>query len=256
MDTKESFGAELAKQIPINEVYSDLAKPTISTLGKTLQGATRIALAPLSALIWGYDKIAAYLDVAIPEYFARKKISKDKIISPDPSIAGPLIDAMRYNSHKKELREMFTNLLGCAMNSDSNDEHPAFVEIIKQLSSDECRMLSVVRNKDKWPLIRIRVKYRSKRGEFDIAPYFCNICYEAHCEFPDKFPEYLNNLSRLGLVDVLFDRYISDETYYEELRNHSAFPVITSSDEYEVIEKKSYFELSEFGKKFIDICIE
>lgn len=56
MENKETFGAGLAKQIPINEVYTDLAKPAISTIGQTLQGATRVALAPISALIWGYDK--------------------------------------------------------------------------------------------------------------------------------------------------------------------------------------------------------
>lgn len=255
MENKETFAAEIAKQIPINEVYTDLAKPTISTIGQTLQGATRVALAPISAVIWGYDKIAAYLDVAIPEYFAKRKISQEKIVSPDLSVAGPLIDAMRYTSHKEELREMFTNLLGAAMNSDSNAEHPAFVEIIKQLSSDECRILKVLQNDPKLPIIRLRLKLESGKGEIDIAPYFSNICFKAGCQFPSKFPEYLNNLSRLGLVEVYQDRYLTNDIFYEELRSHVSFPKIVGTEKEKIIEKKSYFELSEFGKKFCEVCI-
>ena len=109
--TKETFGGEIAKQLPVKDIYTDLAHPTLSTIGQTLQGATRIALAPVTALIWGYDKIADYLDVAIPEYFAKRKIKKENITTPDPAIAVPLIGAMCYTSHKPELREMFTNLL-------------------------------------------------------------------------------------------------------------------------------------------------
>lgn len=256
MENKETFGAELAKQIPINEIYSDLAKPTVSTIGQTLQGATRVALAPISAMIWGYDKIAAYLDVAIPEYFAKRKISQEKIVSPDPAIAGPLIDAMRYTSHKAELREMFTNLLGSAMNSDSNDEHPAFVEIIKQLSSDECRILKTLQKDPKLPIIKLRLKLESGKGEVDMAPYFSDICFKSGCQFPAKFPEYLSNLTRLGLVDIYQDRYLTNEKFYEELRSHISFPKIIGATKERIIEKKSYFELSEFGKKFCEVCIE
>ena len=77
MDKKEGFGAEIAKQIPIKEIYDDVAHPTLSTVGEGLQGATKLALAPISAMVWGYEKIAEYLDVAIPEYFAKKKIEKE-----------------------------------------------------------------------------------------------------------------------------------------------------------------------------------
>lgn len=136
MDKKETFGGEIAKQLPVKDIYNDLAHPALSTVGQGLQGVTKLALAPISALVWGYDKIADYLDVAIPEYFEKRKIEKEKIISPDPMIAVPVVEAMRYTSHKEELREMFTNLLGAAMNADSIDAHPAFVDIIKQLSPD------------------------------------------------------------------------------------------------------------------------
>ena len=256
MENKETFGAELAKQIPIGELYNDLAKPSLSTIGQTLQGATRVALAPISAVIWGYDKIAAYLDVAIPEYFAQRKIDKDKIITPDPSVAGPLIDAMRYNSHKEEPRKMFVNLLGATMNSESNDEHPAFVEVIKQLSSDECKMLIHLHSDDKQPILKQRLKLNENSGEIDLTPFFSDICYLSNCQFPKKFPEYLDNLTRLGLISQSHGRFLSDDTYYEVLRNHPAFPKVMDIDPKFLKEEKGYYQLSDFGKRFCKVCID
>lgn len=31
MDKKETFGGEIAKQLPIKDIYNDLARPTVST---------------------------------------------------------------------------------------------------------------------------------------------------------------------------------------------------------------------------------
>lgn len=253
--TKETFGGEIAKQLPVKEIYTDLAHPALSTVGQALQGATRIALAPVTALVWGYDKIAGYLDVAIPEYFAKRKVEKEKISTPDPAIAVPLIEAMRYTSHKPELREMFVNLLGASMNSEVYDEHPAFVEIIKQLCADECKMLEYLYKDPKMAMLKIRIKLDSG-GETDITPYFSDICYITKCEHPQKFPEYLDNLHRLGLVEIEYGRYLTNDAYYEVLRKHPFFisqipqnPAITS-------EQKSIYKLSEMGKKFCAVCMD
>ncbi len=230
MDKKETFGGEIAKQLPVKDIYNDLAHPTLSTVGLGLQGVTKLALAPISALVWGYDKIADYLNVAIPEYFEKRKIEKEKIISPDPAIAVPVVEAMRYTSHKEELRQMFTNLLGEAMNADSTDAHPAFVNIIKQLSPDEGKMIKYLYQDDKQPMIKIRIKLADNAGESDLLPYFSDIGYKADCQYPQKFPEYLDNLHRLGIVEVYYERFLTDKKYYEELKHHPYFPRIEENE--------------------------
>lgn len=256
MDIKETFGAEVAKQLPVKDIYNDLAHPALSTVGQALQGATKVALAPISALVWGYDKIAGYLDVAIPEYFAKKKIDREKIVTPDPAVAVPLVEAMRYTSHKPELREMFTNLLGASMNSEVVDEHPAFVEIIKQLSSDECKMLKYLYEDNIMPMMKMRIKLGEGKGEIDATPYFSDICYTTGCHYPQKFPEYLDNLRRLGLVEVYYDRFLTNDEYYVKLKEHVAFVKVIADEKTTVIEKKSKYELSELGKKFCSVCLE
>ena len=255
MEKKETFAGEVAKQLPINDIYNDLAHPALSTVGQGLQGVTKLALAPISALVWGYDKIADYLDVALPEYFVKKKIAKEKIVSPDPAIAVPVVEAMRYTSHKEELREMFTNLLGASMNSDSIDEHPAFVNIIKQLTSDECKMISYLFQNDKQPMVKIRIIIDENNGENDLLPYFSDIVYIVGCLYPQKFPEYLDNLHRLGIVEVYYDRFLSNDEYYEKLKGHPKFIHVRENEFIKVVEKKSMYELSEFGKTFCKVCL-
>lgn len=254
-ENKENFGAELAKQLPVKEIYNDLVHPALSTVGQALQGVTRVALAPVTALVWGYDKIAGYLDVAIPEYFAKKKVKQESITTPDPAIAVPLIEAMRYTSHKPELRDMFTNLLGASMNSETYDEHPAFVEIIKQLCSDECKMLKYLYKDPKMAMLKVRLKLDTG-GSTDITPYFSDICYITNCEYPQKFPQYLDNLHRLGLVEIFYDVYLTDDNYYEVLRKHPAFSSSVPSNPERFSEKKSIYSLSEMGKKFCSVCID
>ena len=57
-------------------------------------------------------------------------------------IAGPLLDAMKYCGAEKHLREIFANLLTTSMDARTvATAHPAFVEMAKQLSPDEARML-------------------------------------------------------------------------------------------------------------------
>ena len=153
------------------------------------------------------------------------------------------------------VEDMFTNLLGAAMNADSIDAHPAFVDIIKQLSPDEGKMIKYLYQDNKQPMIKIRVKLDNGAGESDILPYFSDICYKANCQYPQKFPEYLDNLHRLGIVEVYYERFLVDEKYYEELKHQPYFPHIEENEKINIVEKKSMYELSEFGKEFCKVCL-
>ncbi len=90
--------------------------------------------------------------------------------------------------------------MGASMNADSIDEHPAFVNIIKQLSSDESKIIKHLYQDNTQPMIKIKIKL----GESDLLPYFSDIGYIANCQYPQKFPKYLDNLHRLGKNFVRF----------------------------------------------------
>lgn len=257
MPIGDDLVVEAAKQGVITKIYDDVLHPTASMVGEKLKGATKIALSPLSAMIWGYDQISQYIEEKVSEYFNKKNIKEEEISTPDPSIAVPIIETMRYSCHKPELQEMFINLLGASMDSSSIDEHPSFVEIIKQLSSDECKMIKYLKNNFMLPMLKLKFQLNDgSGGEIDATPYFSDLCYKANCCYPNKFPEYLDNLCRLGLVETLYNEYLVMDELYIELLSNSNFPVPTSyNNKYEVVNKKSTFLLTKFGKKFCKVCV-
>jgi len=53
MGDKEKFWEEVGKKLPVDKVYDDVLHPSFSEVGNKLQGAVRVALAPISALVWG-----------------------------------------------------------------------------------------------------------------------------------------------------------------------------------------------------------
>ena len=114
----------------------------------------RVALAPVTALVWGYDKIKDFLEPAVAQRLAN--LRPEHIITPSPMVAGPAIEALRFAGHDPTLREMYATLLATAMDANRvRDAHPAFVEIIRQLTADEARIVGLFATSNDFPIIRV-----------------------------------------------------------------------------------------------------
>ena len=50
----------MGKETLLVDIYNDAAHPALSEVGKAIQGLTRIALAPITGMVWGYEKISEY----------------------------------------------------------------------------------------------------------------------------------------------------------------------------------------------------
>jgi len=214
---------ELAKKIPVQDIYKDGLQPAVTELGVGLGNAVKIALAPITALAWGYDKISSYLDFAIPAYFESRNIRKEKIITPDVATAIPAIESMRYT--RDEIRTMLLNLLCASMNMDTSEfVHPAFVEILKQMTPDEAKILNQLSGEFLYePIIDIAVEKPLREGLFTLFNSIGAIGEEASCEFPDRVPLYLTNLTRLGLVDIPENNGLADDWRYDKVRKSLSF---------------------------------
>lgn len=246
----------LVEAIPL---YEDLAQPAAKELGKTLLTGTKLinmALSPVSGLIWGYEKIAEYLIPKLEEKL--KNVPSENIVTPDPIIAVPTIEAMRYTSHKDELREMYANLLANSMNKATNDiTHPSFVEIIKQLNSDEVLIFNFFNDDNYFPILRLNIE-DSEDGIITVLDNFSTIPYVVNCTNPNLFSSYFENLVRLGLITISYDGSITNKTKYQPLEEHSLIMnykknVISDQDTY--VFKHGYMRRTNFGKTFYTICV-
>ena len=77
----------VAKAVPI---YQDVVQPAALEIGKALKTVAKtvhVALAPVSALVWGYDQIKEFVSSKVAERL--KNVPPENIITPKPNVAGP-----------------------------------------------------------------------------------------------------------------------------------------------------------------------
>ena len=234
----------------VPELYKDAVSPAAKEIGKGLQTvakAANLALKPISGLVWGYEKIEEFVITELPKKMRKK--SADNIITPEPHLAGPLLESLKYTGYKDSLRDMYLNLLATSMDKESATlAHPSFVEVIRQLSSDEAKLLSYFKGVPRYPEIDserfTETWYRSEPFE-EIKRRFKHSCEAAELEVPDLYLSYLDNLSRLKITE--FRQESGDITVDANRRGRD----ISAKQEI-----NEYLHVTNFGQQFIDACVD
>lgn len=143
-------------------IYQDALQPAAKEIGTALQTVAKtihIVLAPVSALVWGYDQIKDFISTRLAEKL--RDVPPENIATPKPNVAGPALESLKYTGHEETLREMYANLLAASMDTrTATGAHPAFVEIIRQLTPDEARLLRLFTPPRPLPLLNVRFEFK------------------------------------------------------------------------------------------------
>lgn len=252
----------IAEAVPI---YQDALQPAAKEVGTALQTIARtihVVLAPVSALVWGYDQIKDFVNNRLAEKL--QNTPSENITEPKPNIAGPALEALRYTGHEPSLRELYANLLATAMDSSTiNDAHPCFVEIIRQLTPDEAKLLQYFAVTNLLPLVNLRWEYKEEKegqqGGVTLYVHFSLFGQEAGCLLPDLMPSYLDNLSRLGLIDIPEDTFYTYPGVYDLLEQHPE--VLELKLNIEAIDNRRFkvernlVRVTALGKQFLRACV-
>ncbi|KOP38829.1 DUF4393 domain-containing protein [Flavobacterium sp. WLB] len=245
----------LVKAIPI---YQDTLQPSAQQIGKSLETVTKavnIALAPIKGLVWGYEKIEEFISQSVTKKL--QNVPEENIITPSPSIAGPTIEALRFTGEDLNLRELYSNLLANAMNNKSADSiHPGYVEIIKNLSSDEALILQTFCSQNQFPLIDLLHQIPESNSEVVVYKNFSYFMKLSNLKKPDLTPVYIDNICRLGLTEIPVGKYIISKGVYERLENdNSLFTLkadIVQSGKGFIDFNRKLIRLTNFGQLFIN----
>lgn len=252
--------AEICKAVPI---YQDAVQPAAKQIGQSLETIAKtvnLALSPVSGLVWGGEKIKDWVSTKVAEKL--RDVPPENIVSPRPNVAGPLLESMRYTGHEEALRDMYANLLASSMNKNtSHRAHPSYVEVIKQLTSDEARLLSYI-GKDcgPIPLLTLRAESKDESGGQDVIRHISLLGKAAECEVCDNMPVYIDNLCRLGLIVVSYEQHFTAPGIYDELEQSPiilAFKELAEKDnDWEMAIKKGGIWVTELGKQFSAVCVQ
>jgi len=191
----------LVKSVPI---YQDALQPAMQEVGRGLQTVAKtihIALAPISALVWGWDRVKDFVVEAVAEKL--KNVPPERVQTPEPNVVGPALEALRYTGHKESLRDLYANLIATSLDKDTAmNAHPSFVEIIRSMAPDEAKIMHVFTRVGEHATIDVRAVERDTRAFKTVVRNFSLIGEQADCEHPSLTPSYLENLGRFGLLQV------------------------------------------------------
>lgn len=250
----------LVKAVP---VYQDVIQPAAKQIGQTLETVSKtvnIALAPIKALVWGYEKIEDFITTRVSEKL--KNIPEENISTPPPQVAGPTIEALRYSGHDPNLRELYANLLATAMDKETvHKAHPGFVEIIKNLTSDEAILIQAFKDINQYPILDIRVNFQSSgMGFITLYSNYSHINKVVEIKQADLIPTYLNNLCRLGILEIPSDIHLSAPNTYEPLENalewESLKELLKKEPNQKIGFERKVIKPTAFGRLFIENVVK
>lgn len=246
----------LVKAVP---VYEDALQPVAKQLGKSLETvgkAINVALAPVGMLVWGYEKCQEFISTKVADRL--KDVPPEDIITPKPNVAGPAIEALRYTGHEESLSDMYANLLAAAMDKNTaSGAHPAFVEIIKQLTPDEAKLMALLLRSRVSPVITVQAR-REEGGKRDVAVNLSLLGRDAGVEHLHLTPAYLDNLCRLGLIEIPDGQSYTDQGVYEPLEKSTdvlSFKMDIESMKHTCVFKHGVVKVTTLGKQFGAVCV-
>jgi len=256
-DTTEAVKG-IVEAIP---VYQDIIQPAAKEIGKNLETVAKtiqIALAPVSALVWGFDKIKDFVISRVSEKL--KDIPSEQILTPSPHIVAPTLEALRYTAQEESLRELYANLLATSLDAKTaHRAHPAFVDIIKNLSPDEARLLQVFVPDLFYPVIDVHLVRQDNSEYFILLSNFSLLGHTAKCLHLSLVPNYLDNLCRLGLTEIPSGISLTHQDAYIEIENDTMIKLLweQNKDKPEMIVRnfRKAISLTRFGKQFCQTCI-
>lgn len=248
----------LAKAVPIyQDAVQPLAKETGKALG-TVGKAVNVALAPISLVVWGYDKISNFLENRVAEKL--EKVPEERISTPPPNVVGPAIEALKFTGHDETLQDLFANLIANSLDSKTVLEaHPAFVDIIKNISSDEGLILKLFASAQQFPMIDVKLNIKKKGGFNILHRNVSEIGKLANCKHPQLTANYLDNLCRLGLLDIPSGQRINDPKAYESLTSDPGIEQLKkqfeNNEDLSIGFEQKFIEVTGMGRQFINACV-
>lgn len=223
-------GMEIIGQVIKTAGDSAEAKEAANNFGKTAVTLTKFVnnvLLPLAAFNYGCDKAREYFSEGrFEKDFAplADKVPEELRVQPKASIAGPALQGLAFSHEEQELKDMYLNLLAKSMDGRvASQAHPAFVEIIKQLTSEEARLFKPAAQNELVAIAQIRMK--SGTGYVVGFRHVLPITDTGTGEkvVVENIAAMVDNWVRLGLVEVDYGERLTGQNDYDWVQERPEF---------------------------------
>ena len=254
---------DLVKATPniLGQVYGDLAKPSVTAVGKALGTVFEFSTSFLLPVKLLNEKFKLNFTKRLNEYQEKlEQIPADKQCEVHPQIGTPIIEKLSYTTND-EIADLFTTLLANASNIDMvNTAHPSFVSMIERMSPDEARILKYLKGKKEIQYCTFDGYVLNGEGYQTLDNHVTLLATEIDLQFPQNTKAYLANFISLGILIDMSGQYKVNKTIYNKIKEiwglsqkeSQLVPYFFKS----ISVKESFFEVTDFGKLFISACIK
>lgn len=251
---------EIAKQL-VRPIYEDALKPFSQEISKGLLG---IARSINSGIFLVEDCVNATVGVLRLTAEQLAIIPPDRIDFSRPRVALQALDQAKFTVNEEEVQKLFSNLIASSLDSENRGAaHPAYIEVIKQLQSDEALILKEMVFGDGLrsgaaPTIDIVAKKSGGGLSIQSTIHEINLVAEdAGCISPENSNIYFENLKRIGLISH------SSGTSFPQEKHRRIFDSDKSKEiclktigDAKISYLSGSYVLTAFGRGFARCCIK
>lgn len=246
----------------VDNALKNLTDSPTKSIGKTLDDMWYMVFGGLS---FAADKKRMKYAAQLQQY--RKelgesidRIPEDKKVDPTFQVTASALENSKYCVTSEILREMFTNLISSSMNSDTVSlAHPAFPEILKQLSPQDALLLQDIffSKKDSLPIASMGIQTQN-RG-YNIL--YENVFLAPSLDLAENLISLsLDSLHRVNLITIDYSKHLFEIDAYELLKETVEYKamqeIISTIPNSTPYFKKGIVKLTSFGQSFCTTCIK
>ena len=243
---------KIFQNLPIKEVYSDLFSPGFKKVGNALETALESATLIFLPLKLLNEKTKIRFQKHLKNYSIKlTDVQELTNINVQEYIGVPILDKFTLLD-ENSLSEAFINLLTKASFEETlGFAHPAFINVLNNISQDEAKILFNLKNAERIPYIDIyfhryveqiekprhfderrpkspeelkeMINYNYQDREDRYLKYAWNLTgieFLIKLDFPDQIDIYIENLEKLGIIVKETNLYAnSDKTIYAKFIN-------------------------------------
>lgn len=240
---------------PVTQPLNELSTPIAKSAGETLQDIWDLVFGGFGTFV---DKKRAkrekdLIDFKLSLENEVKQIPVENIKEPQLSVLGPALEASKYYYEEPELRNMFAKLVAGSMD-DRQTIHPCFIEIIKQLSSFDAKLLTLFSTVETIPICEIHEQKDKNSSSFFTT--MTNVFVSR--DFPDIKANQLSltSLNRANLINIDYSQYFTEKRLYNEIKEMCQIDFENNKAGWEKYKiKNGIATLNPLGESFISVCL-
>lgn len=239
---------------PLAKPFNEFSTPLAKSAGETLQDIWDLVFGGFGTFV---DKKRAKREKDLNDFKKSlenevKQIPIENIKEPTLSILGPALEASKYYYEEPELRNMFAKLVAGSMD-DRQTIHPCFIEIIKQLSPYDAKLLTLFSVERRIPICEIR----KHKEQYSISFITTRSNIYASKEFPDIEANQLalTSLNKANLITLDYSVFFAKDIYNEIIKICRIDSKNKKSgwEKYET--RNGIAKLTPLGEAFISVCL-